>query len=285
MTCKADDVLNEPDIYREWAPPPEWGHAVVCCWEQHVGGARVQRVLPDGHADLLIYDSGLIEIVGLYDQVALPLLPTGTLLRGVRLRPAAVAAAFRTPASELCNRTVPADSVMGSRQARRLVDRQGIDSWIRSVEPSAPAAAAVDLLATRSVDAAATQLGLSGRHLRRIVMAEVGLPPKMYQQVVRLQRFVRAADAGVPLAQRGHRRRIRGPTPLDPRCPPLLRADAGRSDVGAPYRLTISRQKPTGGLAAGTTRPPNPAWSWWPGRSAAGLAKRLPQWPPLTPLR
>ena len=58
----------------------------------------------------------------------------------------------------------------------------------------------MDLLATRSIDAAATQLGMTGRHLRRIVVAEVGLPPKVYQQVVRLQRFVRAADAGVPLA-------------------------------------------------------------------------------------
>jgi hypothetical protein len=143
MTRHADDVLYKPDIYREWAPPPEWGHAIVCCWEQQVTRERVQRVLPDGHADLLIYDSGLMEIVGLYDQVALPVLPAGTHLRGVRLRPAAVAAAFRTSASSLCNRTVPADSVIGSRPARRLMDRQGIDGWIRSIEPSAPASVAV----------------------------------------------------------------------------------------------------------------------------------------------
>jgi AraC-like DNA-binding protein len=200
MRREAGDVLNKPDIYREWAPPPEWDHAVACCWEQQVTCERVQRVLPDGHADLLIYDSGLIEIAGLYDQVALPVLPAGTRLRGVRLRPAAVAAAFRTPASSLCNRTVPADSVIGSRQARRLADRQGIDGWIRSIEPSARASTAVDLLATRPVDAAATELAVTGRHLRRIVLAEIGLPPKVYQQVLRLQRFVQAADAGVPLA-------------------------------------------------------------------------------------
>jgi len=200
MTHQADDVLNKSDIYREWAPPPEWAHAVACCWEQQVTSERVQRVLPDGHADLLIYDSGLIEIVGLYDQVALPVLPAETHLRGVRLRPAAVAAAFRTPASSLCNRSVPADSVIGSRPARRLADRQGMDSWIRSIEPSAQASAAVDLLATQPVDAAAAVLGVTGRHLRRILVAEVGLPPKVYQQVIRLQRFVKAADAGLPLA-------------------------------------------------------------------------------------
>jgi methylphosphotriester-DNA--protein-cysteine methyltransferase len=31
-------------------------------------------------------------------------------------------------------------------------------------------------------------------------LADIGLPPKVYQQVVRLQRFVRAVDAGAQLA-------------------------------------------------------------------------------------
>src|SRR5215210_2636008 len=52
-------VLNEADIYREWEPPPEWRHAVACLWEQRVGVERVQRVVPDGHADLLVHDSGV----------------------------------------------------------------------------------------------------------------------------------------------------------------------------------------------------------------------------------
>jgi len=192
--------LNEPDTYREWAPPAGWGHAVACLWEQRVSAERVQRVLPDGHADLLIYDSGLIEIVGLYDEVALPVLPAGTRLHGIRFRPAAVAAAFRTPASSLRNQSVPADDVLGSRQARFLADRDTIDAWIRSIEPSRLATTAVDLLATRSVDEAAAALGVTGRHLRRIVLTEVGLTPKVYQQVLRLQRFIQAVDAGAPLA-------------------------------------------------------------------------------------
>jgi methylphosphotriester-DNA--protein-cysteine methyltransferase len=104
------------------------------------------------------------------------------------------------PASRLRNRAVRADAVLGSRQARRLADRETIDAWVRSIEPSRPASAAVDLLATRSLDEAAAALGVTGRHLRRIVLAEVGLGPKVYQQVVRLQRFVRAVDAGTPLA-------------------------------------------------------------------------------------
>ena len=44
---------------------------VACCWEQRVHADRVQRVLPDGHADVLLYGSGEVEVVGVYDHVAL----------------------------------------------------------------------------------------------------------------------------------------------------------------------------------------------------------------------
>jgi AraC-like DNA-binding protein len=200
MDVRGCGVLNEPDTYREWAPPAGWGHVVACCWEQRVSSERVQRVIPDGHADLLIYDCGLIEIVGLHDEVALPLLPAGTRLHGIRIRPAAVGAAFRTPATCLRNRSIPADHVLGSRLARRLADPEKVDAWVCSIEPSRLASAAVDLLGTRSVDETASVLGVSGRHLRRVVSAETGLAPKVYQQVVRLQRFIRVVDAGAPLA-------------------------------------------------------------------------------------
>ena len=193
--------MNEPDTYREWDPPAEWRHAVACCWEQRVGPTgRVQRVLPDGHADVLVYESGAVEIVGLHDGVTLPLLPAGTRLHGVRLRPAAVAAAFGTPASSLRNLTVAAADVLGSKRARRLAEPAGIGTWIRSVSPDPRTVAAVRLLASHSVDDAAELLGLTPRHLRRILLADVGLSPKAFQRVVRLQRFVRAADRGVPLA-------------------------------------------------------------------------------------
>jgi AraC-like DNA-binding protein len=200
MAREAGHVLNETDIYREWAPPSGWEEVVACCWEQRVSAARVQRVLPDGHADLIMYDTGRIEVVRLHDQVALPVLPAGTHLRGIRFRPAAVAAAFGTPASLLRNRTVPADTVLSSKMARRLIDADAIDMWIRSIKPNPRTCAAVKLLTGRSVDEVALALDISGRHLRRLVLADIGLPPKVYQQVVRLQRFVRAIDAGAQLA-------------------------------------------------------------------------------------
>jgi hypothetical protein len=143
---EAGAVLNESDIYREWAPPEAWREVVACCWEQRVHADRVQRVLPDGHADVLLYGSGEAELVGIYDHVALPVLPRGTAIRGIRLRPEAISPAFRLEASELRNMTVPAEDVIGARGARRLRDDHAVDAWIRSTEPDRRTAAAVELL-------------------------------------------------------------------------------------------------------------------------------------------
>lgn len=192
--------MNEGDIYREWAPPPAWRHAVACCWEQRVSAERVQRVVPDGHADLLVHESGTVEVVGLADHVALPALPSGTWIHGVRIRPEAVAAAFGVPARELTNLTVAGDDVFGARRARHLADRQALDEWLTSIEPDPRTAAAARLLASLPVGAAADELGITTRQLRRVLTSSVGLAPKPYQRVLRFQRFLATAERGQGLA-------------------------------------------------------------------------------------
>jgi AraC-like DNA-binding protein len=192
--------LNESDTYDEWAPPPAWRNVVACCWEQRVTVDRVQRVLPDGHADVLLWESGAVEVVGLHDTVTLPHLPRGTSIRGVRLRPEAVGAAFGVPASELRNTTVSADDVMGGRRGRRLRDDRALDAWIRSIEPDRRTAAAVELLRSTSVEQAAARLGLSARQLQRSLVANIGLSPKALQRVMRLRRFLECTSRGADLA-------------------------------------------------------------------------------------
>jgi methylphosphotriester-DNA--protein-cysteine methyltransferase len=102
----------------------------------------------------------------------------------------------------LRNQTLPADTVLGSRVARRLTDANAVDTWIRSIGPNTRLSGALNLLATRSVDEAANEL-VSGRHLRSLVLADVGLPPKVYRHVIRLRRFAHALDAGAPLTAAG----------------------------------------------------------------------------------
>ena len=195
-----DPVLNESDMYREWSAPPAWRTVVACCWEQRVVGERVQRVVPDGCADLLVLADGRAQVVGLADQVVLVPLPAGTWIRGVRLRPEAVAPAFDVAASELRNQTLDFADVVGARRSRALVRERALDAWIRSIEPDTRVAAAVQLLENDTVDVTAESLGLSGRQLRRVFESTVGLGPKSYQRVVRFQRFLQRAERGEPLA-------------------------------------------------------------------------------------
>jgi AraC-like DNA-binding protein len=192
--------LNEADIYREWAPPESWRAAVACCWEQRVGLARTQRVLPDGHADLLFPDSGDVQVVGLHDQVDLVPLPAGMHVTGIRLRPAAVAEAFRFPASSLRNQTLAAQDVIGARAARAMRDPKRRDAWLRSIQPDARVELAILGLTARPVAEVAGSLQMSGRHLRRLLLEHTGLAPKALQRIVRFQKFVRAGDAGATLA-------------------------------------------------------------------------------------
>lgn len=193
-------VLNESDTYREWAPPDPWRQVVACCWEQRVHHDRVQRVLPDGHADVLLYGSGEVHLVGVYDRVDLPVLPRGTVIRGIRLRPEAVASAFRLDASELRNLTVPGEDLIGTRATRRLYDEHALDAWIRSIEPDRRTAAAIELLQTGSIGHVAARLGISTRQLQRSIEANVGLSPKTLQRVMRLQRFLGHAERRRDLA-------------------------------------------------------------------------------------
>lgn len=154
----------------------------------------MQRVLPDGHADVLLYGSGEVHLVGVYDHVALPVLPAGTVIRGFRLRPEAVASSFRLDASELRNVTVPGDDLIGARATRELHDDHALDAWIRSIEPDRRTAAAIELLQSESIGSVATRLGISTRQLHRTIEANVGLTPKALQRVMRLQRFLGHAE-------------------------------------------------------------------------------------------
>ncbi len=194
------DVLNGSDIYREWAAPLSWRGMVACLWEQRVITDFEHRVVPDGCADVIVGFGGVVA-VGLADGPVVHHLVSGSTLHGLRLRPEAVATFFGIPADELRNLSVPLEDVVGSRRTRRLVDiilHGSPDDDALTTQPPELARRAFQLLRSKSVEAAAVELGFSSRHLRRLVVAHSGLGPKTYQRVVRLRRFL--GEDG-PLAQ------------------------------------------------------------------------------------
>lgn len=226
--------MNESDVYREWDPPPQWRYAVICLWEQRVFADRVQRVVPDGHADLIFNTNETVDVIGVADEVGLPVLVAGTHLFGIRLHPQAVGAAFRTNASTLLNDAVPAEDVFGAKRARHLADQRALDAWIRSIEPDHRTSRAVRLLETHSVADTADELSVTTRQLQRSLVAEVGLAPKTFQRIRRFQRFLRAADGGVVLgraaAQAGYADQAH------------LTRDVGRLSGLTPSRLIAERR-------------------------------------------
>jgi AraC-like DNA-binding protein len=223
--------------YRELPVPPALSHILRLAWRQDVatgGGVYRQRVLPDGHADLMVDDQGNATVVGPASAVALPELAPGTRLRGLRLAFASVGPLFRVPAVELADQVVPLSALLPDSLASAVTDAMlsgdpvaervpgggwaagappcggraavaELRAWLFRAEPDARVSAAVRELWRRpgvAVNTVAERVGLSERQLRRALRADVGLGPKAFQRVGRLQRFLRlaAADPGRGLA-------------------------------------------------------------------------------------
>lgn len=202
-------VLNESDVggaepasfYRERRPAVP--HPFVeCWWEQRVDDrldGYVQRVVPDACADVIVSSGGEVIVAGPAMSVHLARLAGGERLRGLRLRTAAIGAALGLPAHELRDLQVQLRDLFPAARTARIADQV----W-RGEPPSALASGAfdprvgqalVDLRRpTARVAGVAADLGISERHLRRLVVAHTGLDPKTLQRVGRLQRFLALSD-------------------------------------------------------------------------------------------
>jgi AraC-like DNA-binding protein len=173
---------------------------VECWWEQRAGaGGHVQRVLPDACADVILASGGEAVVVGPAVSVQLPRLAGGEHLRGLRLRAAAIGAALGLPAHELRDLQVPLRELFPALEAGRITDqvRRGdlpsvLDSGVRDRRVER-ALAGLRRPMSR-VAGVARDLGVSERHLRRLVLAHTGLEPKMVQRVARFKRFLALSD-------------------------------------------------------------------------------------------
>jgi AraC-like DNA-binding protein len=194
--------------YAEWAPPAPLRHAVACLWSGVAQPGTVTLVLPDACSDL-IWEQGHGAYVAGPDTGPVPAaMPAGTVVAGVRFRPAAGGPVLGLPLSELQDQRVDLADLLPA-EARRLpgtldpeqaaavaVDLVG--RLVSGSEPDTAIAHAASLLRDPRalVEDAASAAGLSMRQLRRRCHDAVGYGPKMLQRVLRFRGFVDSIDAG-----------------------------------------------------------------------------------------
>ncbi len=200
-------VLNESDVYREFAPPVWARGAIACFWVRRGTGGSV-RVLPDACADI-VWRAGIGAFVAGPDSRAWESgTRAGEAIAGARLLPGAGGAALGVPLAELRDLRVPVAALDGG-MCRELADGLDPDDALAAlarvtlgrVAAAAPdaavQAAVVRLRDPRArVDDLAGSLGFSERQLRRRFLAAVGYGPKTLQRILRLRRFLASARAG-----------------------------------------------------------------------------------------
>ena len=103
-------VLNESDVYREFAPPAWARTAIACFWLRRGDGGSV-RVLPDACADIVWRPGAGAMIAGPDSEAWTSRTRPGELIVGARLLPGAGGAAFGIPLAEVRNARVPVDAL------------------------------------------------------------------------------------------------------------------------------------------------------------------------------
>jgi AraC-like DNA-binding protein len=198
-------------IYAELRPPPELASHACCVWTQTAGPAgHVQRVLPDGCADIVWMAGGDLVVAGPATGHVIAEIPAGATAIGVRFGPGAAGAALGMPASDLQDRTVELADLWGAA-GRELTERMALESparrlgllaavlaqRLRDAAPPDPVVSRAASLLASGMPVAETgrEVALGERHLRRRFHDAVGYGPKTLQRIMRLRRFLELVEA------------------------------------------------------------------------------------------
>jgi AraC-like DNA-binding protein len=202
--------------YREHPAPPHLSPWVECIWTLRGIPEGVQRVLPDGRIEIILHRGEPMRqggerqprqmIAGQMDGCLLLEAGGEVDSTGIRLRPEGAKTFFSIPAGLLTNRFADLAAVGGEAFARRLGEADGepeiwdlLTKRIADADrPEMLAAVAVRKLAASrgalTVDRLAQDMGASTRHLNRVFNDHVGIPPKLFGQILRFQRVLSAWD-------------------------------------------------------------------------------------------
>jgi AraC-like DNA-binding protein len=219
--------------YAEYAPPPRFAALVERFWfldGDATGNA--DAIIPDGRVELVVHYGGPIwrqrpdadrvrqPAALLVGQMLEPvvLAPEGhTAVAAIRLRPSAARALLGFSMAEVAGHFVDLESVFPSvrclrdrlGEARDDADRiRALEAWLLTIayrSPSCEVGAVVDTIlrtsGRASIDGVVAMTGLSMRQLERRFALDVGLTPKSFSRIVRLQSALRRIREGRPLSE------------------------------------------------------------------------------------
>ncbi|HET7696901.1 MAG TPA: helix-turn-helix domain-containing protein [Vicinamibacterales bacterium] len=219
--------------YTQYPPSPALARIADCYWilEDH-GTGRPEPIIPDGRMEIVLHygvrferhhPNGSVERQPASLIVGQMLAPMCLGYRGaagvaaIRLRPAGARSVLRGHAAEITNRAVDLEAIFGSTATLRerlalaaddAARVRVLEGWLASIVRGGPAAeidAAVGAIAlsggTAALTGVAADAGLSLRQLERRFLTDVGLPPKSFARLVRLQAALRRIGEGRPLAE------------------------------------------------------------------------------------
>ncbi|MER6006838.1 DUF6597 domain-containing transcriptional factor [Nonomuraea angiospora] len=195
-------------MYVERPPTADLAGRLACVWHQVSEADATQLVVPDACVDLIWGPEGLF--VAGPDTGPMPTpMASGDTFVGIRFRPGAVGDFFGVPLQELRDQRVRVSDLPSLRVADAAPPGR-LDAMLAAVRgrlarevPADPAGAAIAgaLRMGRTVGEVAWDLGFSERQLHRRSLVTFGYAPKILQRIVRFQRALTLARAGVALAE------------------------------------------------------------------------------------
>jgi len=196
--------------YREFPVPACLADHFLCVWTQAILSPRehAHRVLPDGCIDIVFINDEAPLVVGPWTDPFTATFAAGTTIVGVRLRPGYAPGVLGIPAAELLNRSMPLSVVWDRSKtepfalvsceqgltARRLALSKILSrTFAPASAPDRTVVSGMHWLARQpqgQVRELSRRMGISERQLHRRFATAVGYGPKMFQSVLRFQRFL-----------------------------------------------------------------------------------------------